>query len=131
VNQKAQISLEYILIALSIVVILSLIVIQATSLYSKNIRLIDDRELKYTYEKIQGNIDIGYLLENYYEEINITPRSDWNIKRINDYKYTLSNENKEYLIESLEKIDISFRDVKKETTIVIKKENKKIYIEKK
>lgn len=130
VTQKGQISLEYILIALSIVVILSLIVIQATSLYSKNMQLIDDREIKYAFEKIQGSIDVSYLLENYYQEIKVTPRTEWTFEKRNDKRYKIYNKNKEYFIESLEKINLDFKKIEKETTIIIRKENKRTYIEK-
>jgi len=74
VNEKAQVSLEYILISLSIVVVLSLIIIQATSLYSKNMQIIDNREIKSFSEKLQGNIDISEILENYSEEIQALPK---------------------------------------------------------
>jgi hypothetical protein len=129
VNQKAQVSLEYILITLSVVVVLSLIVIQASILYSKNINQIDNRNLKDAYEKIQGNIDISELLENYLEEITLLPKSKWSFEKINNYKYRVFNEDKEYFIESNYKINTNIKSIEKEEIIIIKKENKKIYIE--
>jgi hypothetical protein len=129
VNQKAQVSLEYILISLSIVVVLSLIIIQATSLYSKNMQIIDNREIKSFSEKLQGNIDISEMLENYSEEIQALPKKTWTIEKIND-KYKISNEEKEYFLESNIEIKVDFREIKEET-ILFRKENKKIYIEKK
>jgi hypothetical protein len=129
VNQKAQVSLEYILISLSIVVVLSLIIIQATSLYSKNMQIIDNREIKSFYEKLQGNIDISEMLENYSEEINASPKKTWTIEKEGN-KYKISNEEKEYFIESNIEIKIDFKEIKEETILFIK-ENKKIYLEKK
>lgn len=128
-NQKAQVSLEYILISLSIVVVLSLIIIQATSLYSKNMQIIDNREIKSFSEKLQGNIDISEMLENYSEEIQALPKKTWTIEKIND-KYKISNEEKEYFIESNIELEIDFKEIKEETILFIK-ENKKIYLEKK
>lgn len=128
-NEKAQVSLEYILISLSIVVVLSLIIIQATSLYSKNMQIIDNREIKSFYEKIQDNIDISEMLENYSEEIQALPKKTWTIEKIND-KYKISNEEKEYFIESNIEIKVDFKEIKEETILFIK-ENKKIYLEKK
>ncbi|NCP72482.1 hypothetical protein GW835_03785 [archaeon] len=128
-NEKAQVSLEYILISLSIVVVLSLIIIQATSLYSKNMQIIDNREIKSFSEKLQGNIDISEILENYSEEIQALPKKTWTIEKI-DSKYKISNEEKEYFLESNIEIKVDFREIKKET-ILFRKENKKIYIEKK
>ncbi|MDD4110771.1 MAG: hypothetical protein PHS54_04380 [Clostridia bacterium] len=128
-NQKAQVSLEYILISLSIVVVLSLIIIQATSLYSKNMQIIDNREIKSFYEKIQGNIDISEMLENYSEEINASPKKTWTIEKEGN-KYKISNEEKEYFIESNIELEIDFKEIKEETILFIK-ENKKIYLEKK
>lgn len=128
-NQKAQVSLEYILISLSIVVVLSLIIIQATSLYSKNMQIIDNREIKSFYEKLQGNIDISEMLENYSEEINASPKKTWTIEKEGN-KYKISNEEKEYFIESNIEIKIDFKEIKEETILFIK-ENKKIYLEKK
>lgn len=128
-NEKAQVSLEYILISLSVVIVLSLIVIQATSLYSKNIKIIDNREIKSFYEKLQANINISESLENYSEEINVFPQREWNLKKEGN-KYKLSNEDKEYFLESTDEIKINFLEIK-EGTIIFKKENKKIYLEKK
>ncbi len=128
-NQKAQVSLEYILIALAIVVVLSLIIMQATILYSKNINIIDNRELKNTFEKIQANLDIIELLENYIEEINVYPEKTWYFEKINEKEIKIFNENKEYLINSNKPIILNFREIKKEEIIIIKKENNKIYIE--
>jgi len=129
VNQKAQVSLEYILISLSIVVVLSLIIIQATSLYSKNMQIIDNREIKSFSEKLQGNIDISEMLENYSEEINASPKKTWTIEKEGN-KYKISNEEKEYFLESNIEIKVDFREIKEETILFIK-ENKKIYLEKK
>ena len=128
-NQKAQVSLEYILISLSIVVVLSLIIIQATSLYSKNMQIIDNREIKSFSEKLQGNIDISEMLENYSEEINASPKKTWTIEKEGN-KYKISNEEKEYFLESNIEIKVDFREIKEETILFIK-ENKKIYLEKK
>ncbi len=128
-NQKAQVSLEYILISLSIVVVLSLIIIQATSLYSKNMQIIDNREIKSFSEKLQGNIDISEMLENYSEEINASPKKTWTIEKEGN-KYKISNEEKEYFIESNIELEIDFKEIKEETILFIK-ENKKIYLEKK
>ncbi len=130
-NQKAQVSLEYILITLAIVVVLSLIVIQATSLYSRNIKAIDNRAIKEAYEKIQGNIDISEILENYTEEIILMPEREWNFEKIKNNKYKIYNEDKEYILESINEINFYFKNIKEETTIVFKKENNKITIEKK
>jgi hypothetical protein len=128
VNQKAQVSLEYILISLSIVVVLSLIIIQATTLYSKNIKTIDNRELKKFYQQIQENIDISQMLENYSQEIEVVNQREWNIEKINE-KYKISNEDKEYFIESYTEININFTKIDNDT-LIFKKENNKIYLEK-
>lgn len=130
-NQKAQVSLEYILITLAIVVVLSLIVIQATSLYSRNIKSIDNRAIKEAYEKIQANIDISEILENYTEEITLMPEREWNFEKINNNRYKIFNEDREYTLESINEITFYFTTIKEETKIIFKKENKKITIEKK
>ncbi len=129
VNQKAQVSLEYILITLSVVVVLSLIVIQSSTLYSKSIKQIDNRNLKEAYEKIQGNLDLLELLENYSEEITILPKRKWKFEKINPQKYRLSNKDKEYIIESNSQINTDIKHLEKEEIIIIKKQNKKIYLE--
>lgn len=127
--QKGQVSIEYLLITLSVITVLSLIIIQATTLYSKNITQIDNKSLKNTYEKIQGTIDISYLLDNYYIEIETNPEKEWTLNKITDNKYTLKNKNKEYIIESYDKIKTNIKIIN--GTISIKKENNIITIEQK
>jgi uncharacterized protein (UPF0333 family) len=129
VNQRAQVSLEYILIALSTVIVLSLIVFQATTLYSRNIKQIDNRELKDTYEKIQNDLDIIELTSNYYNEIVVYPQTSWTFKKINNLEYKLYNKEKEYLIKTSESINLKIKKINTESIIIIKKENKKISIE--
>jgi len=129
VNQKAQVSLEYILIALATVIVLSLIILQATTLYSKNIQQIDNKELKSTYDKIQGNLNILELTNNYYEEIKVYPQSTWSLTKNNASEYILSNKNKEYTIYTTEKIQTQIKEIKTESIIIIKKEDNKIYLE--
>ncbi len=128
-NQRAQVSLEYILIALSTVIVLSLIVFQATTLYSRNIKQIDNRELKDTYEKIQNDLDIIELTSNYYNEIVVYPQTSWTFKKINNLEYKLYNKEKEYLIKTSESINLKIKKINTESIIIIKKENKKISIE--
>jgi hypothetical protein len=127
--QKGQVSIEYLLITLSVITVLSLIILQATTLYSKNIIQIDNKALKNTYEKIQSSIDICYLLDNYYIEIETSPEKDWFFERINDNKFILKNKHKEHTIESLDKIKTNIKIIN--GTISIKKENKMITIEQK
>lgn len=128
-NQRAQVSLEYILITLSIVVILSLIIIQAGFLYSKNITQIDNRNLKDAYEKIQSNLDIVELLEYYYEEITVYPKSTWYFEKLNNNTYKLYNKHKEYSLNFNQKINLNINNIKNESIIIIKKENKVVYVE--
>jgi hypothetical protein len=127
--QKGQVSIEYLLITLSVITVLSLIILQATTLYSKNIIQIDNKALKNTYEKIQSSIDICYLLDNYYIEIETSSEKDWFFERINDNKLILKNKHKEHTIESLDKIKTNIKIIN--GTISIKKENKIITIEQK
>lgn len=129
--EKGQVSLEYILITLAVVSILSLVIFQATILYTKNLTLIDNKELKNTYEKIQGRIDITELLENYNDEFYINPQKTWDFEQINSKKIKLSNQEKEYIIESIDDMLLNINNLDKKQKIIIKKENKKIYIENK
>lgn len=130
-KQKAQVSLEFILLSLAVITILSIIITQATILYSKNIDVIDNRELKNTSEKIQSIINIVELLENYKDEIYIYPQKDWKFIKIDDFSFKIENKDKEYIIESNDKIYLYLDEIFKSEKIIIKKQENKIYIEQK
>lgn len=123
-NQKAQVSLEYILLTLSVVVVLSLIIVQVSILYTKNLKAIEQKELKTFYEKLQASIDVSESLENYTQEMYIKPQKEWSLKK-NKENYVLSNQTQSYEIKSYTSIQINFTSLKK-GKVIFKKENKKI-----
>jgi len=128
VNNKAQVSLEYILIILAIVSLLSILMWQVFSLYSKNIEAIDNNELKKTSDRIQVICDNFYLQPKAQEIIIINNQKDWSMESTQNNLLRIKNENKEYLITCSNQINIINKTIYVKDKIIIKKENNKISI---
>jgi hypothetical protein len=119
--------LEYLFIAGAVFAILSLVVIQAVSLYNKNLNAIDNRELKATSEKIQDTVDLFELYFSSKLEIEVNPQGVWNLE-VNSTKAIISNENKSYSIKFNGVIEPVSLNINKKSIIIIEKKNNKIFI---
>ena len=120
-------SLEYLIIAGAVFAILSFVVIQAVSLYNKNLTAIDNHALKATSEKIQDTIDLFELYSTSRTEITVNPQSQW-LLEVEGKKITISNENKSYDIKSNDLIEWVSLNIDKNSIIVIEKKNNKLFI---
>jgi hypothetical protein len=119
-NKKAQISLEYILIFISLLVVFGTIFITTTNIYNKNLEIIDNKELKNNSEYIQKIIDFQELQVNSLYKVQINPEECWNFIKINNNSFYLENKNKRYKINSNYKINIENTEICKKTIINIK-----------
>lgn len=108
ISQKAQISLEYILIAFAIISVLSMLSYQIINIYNKNIDAIDNKKLKNLKQDLEESLKLSESMPNFYKEIEINPEKFWKIHKINN-KLILENKTKEYIITS--NIDIKIMDI--------------------
>jgi len=129
INSKAQISLEYLLIALAIISILSILIYQITNLYSKNITAIDNIELKNTTKNIQDTFNLLKLQPKAITTLTINPQTKWNFQTLTQNTLKISNKNKEYTITSNNIIILKFQQINTTGTITIEKNNNKIIID--
>ncbi len=126
-NSKAQISLEYILIALAVIAVISAITLSVTNLYSKNITAIDNKAIKNTAKELQSMLNIAELQPNFKSYIIINPLTEWEINK-EQSNIILSNKNKEYLITSKNNIILYIKTIKKDTKIIVEKKDNIINI---
>jgi len=130
-NEKAQVSLEYILIVGAVVSLLLIIVTTSGVLYKKNISAIDDRELIKVGEKLQHILDTLELMPAGTETIIVNPENTWTIEYKDYLKKTiiLSNGNKEKPISSISDIYLEKNSISGKSEININKMDNKIYID--
>jgi hypothetical protein len=130
-NEKAQVSLEYILIVGAVVSLLLIIVTTSGVLYKKNISAIDDRELIKVGEKLQYILDTLELMPAGNETIIVNPENTWTIEYKDYLKKTiiLSNGNKEKPISSISDIYLEKNSISGKSEININKMDNKIYID--
>jgi uncharacterized protein (UPF0333 family) len=106
-TNKAQISLEYMLIFTALLVIFGTILLTATNIYNKNLNIMDNQELKNTSENIQKIINFQELQVSSIYNIKINPQNCWKFTKINNNSFYVENQKKIYEINSNYKINIS------------------------
>ncbi len=130
-TEKAQVSLEYILIVGAVVSLLLIIVTTSGVLYKKNISAIDDRELLKIGDKLQYILDTMELMPAGNETITVNPENTWTIEYKDYSKKTilLGNGNKEKPISSISDIYLEKNSISGKSEIIINKMDNKIYID--
>lgn len=129
-SEKAQVSVEYILIALGVVVMLSIITLSVINIYSKNTVLIDDASLKSTSNKLQESFNVCELQPNFKRVITFNTYSDWKIKNNGVHTVILSNKNKQYINTTKDSVLLISKHLIKNTkyNLIINKSNNRITI---
>ena len=127
-SSKAQVSLEYLLIALAIISVLSILIYQITNLYNKNIQAIDNLELKNTSKNIQDTLDLFNLQPKGIMEISINPQQNWYLETTKSNLLKIKNKNKEYSINSNNNLFLKTKQITKPGQIVIEKKDNRIII---
>jgi len=128
--KKAQVSVEYILIALGVVVMLSIITLSVINIYSKNTTAIDNSSLKSTSDKLQEFFNICELQPNFKNTIIFNTYSDWKLRNNGVHSVILSNNNKKYIITTKDSVLLTTKYLtkNKKYNLIIKKSNNKITI---
>ncbi|MCK9293001.1 MAG: class III signal peptide-containing protein [archaeon] len=129
ISSKAQISLEYLLIALAVISILSILIYQITNLYSKNITAIDNLELKNTHKDLQNTLNLLKLQPKAITTLTINPQTEWNFQTTTQNTLKINNKNKEYIVTSNNIVVLKFKKIKTSATITIEKSNNKIILD--
>ena len=129
--KKAQVSIEYILIALGVVVMLSIITLSVVNIYSKNTIAIDNSSLKNTSDKLQESLNICELQPNFKSTIIFNTYNDWKLKSSGSHSIVLSNKSKKYVNTTKDNILLTSKNLKKNTkyNLIIKKSNNRITID--
>ncbi|MDD3178037.1 MAG: hypothetical protein PHR26_00800 [Candidatus ainarchaeum sp.] len=122
ISQKAQISLEYILIALTILSVLSMLSYQIITIYNKNIETIDNKKLKNLYTQLQENLDFSENMPEYYKSITIDTEKEWEIYK-SGKEIIIINKFKKYSINTNQDIKIIKTKMFDKNKIIIKKTN--------
>lgn len=128
--KKAQVSIEYILIALGVVVMLSIITLSVINIYSKNTVLMDNASLKSTSDKLQESFNTCELQPNFKRVITFNTYSDWKIRNNGVHTVILSNKNKKYIIKTNDSVLLITKHLIRNTKydLVINKSNNRITI---
>jgi len=130
-GNKAQVSLEYILVMASVLALLGLIVTTTSIIYKKNITAIDNRELLKTGNLLQESFDRIELMPTSRQQLIINPEKEWTLQYKDYTKKTiiLSNQNKQIDIYSISNINILKNKVEDKSILLINKENNEITID--
>jgi len=128
--KKAQVSIEYILIALGVVVMLSIITLSVINIYSKNTVLMDNASLKSTSDKLQESFNTCELQPNFKRTITFNTYSDWKIKNNGVHSIILSNKNKQYISKTKDSILLITKHLIRNTKydLIINKSSNRITI---
>jgi len=128
--KKAQVSVEYILIALGVVVMLSIITLSVINIYSKNTVLMDNASLKSTSGKLQESFNTCELQPNFKRTITFNTYSDWKIRNNGVHSIILSNKNKQYVSKTNDSVLLITKHLIRNTKydLVINKSNNRITI---
>ncbi|MFH0906489.1 MAG: hypothetical protein V1824_04085 [archaeon] len=129
-NKKGLVSLEYLLIFLAVISVLSIIIYQAINLYEKNLEIIDKQNLNEFYNNLQQAIELSEIENNFSYIIDLKPLSNWEIENKTLRSITLKNKTKEYIITSSTFEIVLSKEIisKTDSKIILEKKNSKIYI---
>jgi hypothetical protein len=125
---KGFISLEYILLFASLLLIFSVFLITINNLYQNNLSIIDLKNLNYTKTNIQDIISFQELQISSLNKIIVSPNDCWSVVKKNRQEIIIKNSQKEYSIFTTTNFITNNLEICFSQILIIEKKNNNIYL---